>query len=41
MRIHDAGEAFENFLCSTKGILSPHEMAKIRDHVGNIGRVST
>jgi hypothetical protein len=33
----DANEAFENFLSSTKGSLSPHEIAKIRDQVGVIG----
>jgi ubiquitin-like protein 4 len=36
-RLEDANEAFENFLSSTKGSLSPHEIAKIRDQVGIIG----
>ncbi|TFK32331.1 hypothetical protein BDQ12DRAFT_671156 [Crucibulum laeve] len=33
----DAHQAFEDFLCATKGSLTPHEIAKIRDHVGVIG----
>ncbi|EIN08213.1 hypothetical protein PUNSTDRAFT_113799 [Punctularia strigosozonata HHB-11173 SS5] len=33
----DVSEAFENFLSSNKGYLSPHEIAKIRDQVGITG----
>jgi hypothetical protein len=36
-RVDDAQEAFENFLNSSKGSLSPHEIAKIRDEVGIMG----
>lgn len=34
---NDAQDAFEDFLNSSKGSLSAHEIAKIRDHVGIFG----
>ena len=37
----DACLAFEDFLCATKGSLTPSEIAKIRDQVGVVGMAGT
>jgi len=37
----DAYLAFEDFLCATKGSLTPSEIAKIRDQVGVVGMAGT
>ncbi|KAL0959881.1 hypothetical protein HGRIS_011550 [Hohenbuehelia grisea] len=37
----DALQAFEDFLCATKGTLTASEIAKIRDEVGVIGMAGT
>ncbi|TFY70937.1 hypothetical protein EVG20_g2064 [Dentipellis fragilis] len=37
----DAATAFDNFLNASKGLLTPHEIAKIRDHVGVVGMAGT
>lgn len=37
----DAHLAFEDFLCATKGSLTPSEIAKIRDQVGVVGMAGT
>lgn len=37
----DINLAFEDFLCATKGSLTPSEIAKIRDTVGVVGMGGT
>ncbi|KAA1472481.1 hypothetical protein DENSPDRAFT_838763 [Dentipellis sp. KUC8613] len=37
----DAATAFDNFLNASKGLLTPNEIAKIRDHVGVVGMAGT
>lgn len=37
----DALQAFEDYLCASKGSLTASEIAKIRDEVGVIGMAGT
>ena len=37
----DASVAFEDYLAASKGVLTPSEIAKIRDRVGVVGMAGT